>query len=137
MPNILVIVLWRLFNAKHPCSCLALFSCQASLQLQPGIILIPWWNTAQFSFAINLMHLCNSGQFKSFPVLPESKITHLINSQITKILCWIKQLHTYIHTYNSILGINQNFMLNQTVTYIHTYIHITDSIVDPHELSWG
>ena len=42
-----------------------------------------------------------------------------------------------LHTYNNIHSINQNFMLNQLAlhTYIHTYIHITASIVDPHELS--
>ena len=35
-----------------------------------------------------------------------------------------------IHTCNSIISINQNFMLTQTA-----YIHVTDTTVDPHELS--
>ena len=38
-----------------------------------------------------------------------------------------------IYTCNKIPTINQNFMLNQLA--LHTYIHITASIVDPHELS--
>ena len=56
----------------------------------------------------------------------------IITSILTKITKKIYVDSNGIHTYNSIITINQKFYVDSNG--IHTYIHITVSLLDPHDI---